>query len=48
MPEVKSRGARVIVITQEENTEVEKSVDRVIYMPKIDDVFASITAVVPM
>ena len=41
-------GARVIAITQEDNTEVEKSADRVIYIPKVDDMFASITAVIPM
>ena len=48
MQEVRARGARVIAITQEGNTEVEKSADRVIYIPKVDDMFASITAVVPM
>lgn len=48
MQEVRARGARVIAITQEGNTEVEKSADKVIYIPKVDDMFASITAVVPM
>ena len=48
MQEVRARGARVIAITQEGNIEVEKSADRVIYIPKVDDMFASITAVVPM
>ena len=48
MQEVRARGARVIAITQEGNTEVEKSADRVIYIPKVDDMFASIIAVVPM
>ena len=48
MQEVRARGARVIAITQEGNTEVEKSADRVIYIPEVDDMFASITAVVPM
>ena len=48
MQEVRARGARVIAITQEGNTEVEKSADRVIYIPKVDDMFAIITAVVPM
>ncbi|MDU4860540.1 MAG: hypothetical protein E6356_12000, partial [Terrisporobacter othiniensis] len=32
----------------EHNKEVEKSADRVIYIPEVDDMFASITAVVPM
>ena len=48
MQEVKARGARVIAITQEGNTEVEKSADRVIYIPAVDDMFASITSVIPM
>ena len=48
MQEVRARGARVIAITQEGNTEVEKSADRVIYIPKVNDMFATITAVVPM
>ena len=48
MQEVRARGAKVIAITQEGNTEVEKSADRVIYVPKTDDMFASITSVVPM
>lgn len=48
MQEVRVRGARVIAITQKGNTEVEKSVDRVIYILKIDDMFASITTVIPI
>ena len=48
MQEVRARGARVIAITQEGNTEVEKSADRVIYIPQVDDMFASITAVIPI
>ena len=48
MQEVKARGAKVIAITQEGNTEVEKSADSVIYIPQVDDIFASITSVVPM
>ena len=48
MQEVKARGAKVIAIAKEHNKEVEKSADRVIYIPEIDDMFASITAVVPM
>ena len=30
------------------NKEVEKSADRVIYIPEVEDMFASITAVIPM
>ena len=48
MQEVRARGAKVIAITQEGNTEVEKSADKVIYIPKVDDMFASITSVIPM
>lgn len=48
MQEVKARGAKVIAIAKEHNKEVEKSADRVIYIPEVDDMYASITAVVPM
>lgn len=48
MQEVKARGAKVIAIAKEHNKEVEKSADRVIYIPEIEDMFASITAVIPM
>lgn len=48
MQEVKARGAKVIAIAKEHNKEVEKSADRVIYIPEVEDMFASITAVVPM
>ena len=48
MQEVKARGAKVIAIVEEYNKEVEKSADRVIYRPEVEDMFASITSVVPM
>ena len=48
MQEVRARGARVIAIAKEHNKEVEKAADRVIYIPECPDMFASITAVVPM
>lgn len=48
MQEVKARGAKVIAIAKEHNKEVEKSADKVIYIPEVEDMFASITAVVPM
>ncbi len=48
MQEVKARGAKVIAIAKEHNKEVEKSADKVIYIPEVNDMFASITAVVPM
>ncbi|MEG0856978.1 MAG: glutamine--fructose-6-phosphate transaminase (isomerizing) [Terrisporobacter sp.] len=48
MQEVKARGAKVIAIAKEHNKEVEKSADKVIYVPEVNDMFASITSVVPM
>ncbi|MCW6077639.1 glutamine--fructose-6-phosphate transaminase (isomerizing) [Clostridium sporogenes] len=45
--EVKSRGAHVIAITQEENKEAEQVGDRVIYIPRTNDILQSIIAVVP-
>lgn len=48
MQEVKARGAKVIAIAKEHNKEFEKSADKVIYIPEVEDMFASITAVVPM
>ena len=48
MQEVKARGAKVIAIVEEYNKEVEKSADRVRYIPEVEDMFASITSVVPM
>ena len=48
MQEVKARGAKVIAIVEEHNEEVEKSADGVIYIPEVEDMFASITSVVPM
>ena len=46
--EVKARGAVVMVITQERNTEVEKVADMVINIPNIDPLLAPIAAVTPM
>ena len=48
MQEVKARGAKVIAISKEHNKEVEKSADRVIYLPEIDDMLSSILSVIPM
>ncbi|MBU5301288.1 glutamine--fructose-6-phosphate transaminase (isomerizing) [Clostridium sporogenes] len=45
--EVKSRGAHVIAITQEGNKEAEQVGDRVIYIPRTNDILQSIIAVVP-
>ncbi|MBU5437097.1 glutamine--fructose-6-phosphate transaminase (isomerizing) [Tissierella sp. MSJ-40] len=46
--EVKARGAYVVALAKEGNEEIEKSVDKVIYIPKILDKLAGILAVVPL
>lgn len=46
--EVKARGAVVMVITQQKNTEVEKLADMVVTIPNIDPLLAPIAAVTPM
>jgi glutamine---fructose-6-phosphate transaminase (isomerizing) len=46
--EVKARGAVILAITQERNTEVEKVADMVIMIPNVDATLAPIVAVTPM
>lgn len=46
--EVKARGARVVAIAQEGNTEIEGVADSVIYIPKSDDIFTASLNVIPM
>lgn len=47
--EVKARGAYVVSITQEKNTEIIKEVsDNVILIPNTDDLIAGITCIVPL
>lgn len=46
--EVKARGAVIIAITQERNTEVEKVADMVIRIPDVDALIAPIMAITPM
>ncbi len=48
MEEVRARGAYVIAIAQEKHTEVEKSSDKVIYIPNVDDILSSILTVLPL
>lgn len=48
MEEVRARGAYVIAIAQEKHTEVEKSADKVIYIPNVDDILSSILTVLPL
>ncbi len=45
--EVVSRGAKIMAITYEDNIEVEKYSDEVIYIPNTMDIIAPILAVVP-
>lgn len=46
--EVKARGAVIMAITQERNTEVEKVADMVIHIPNVDATLAPLVAVTPM
>ncbi len=46
--EVKARGAYVIAIAKEGNTEIEKSADRVIYIPETIDEISSVISIVPL
>ncbi|MGM9535250.1 MAG: glutamine--fructose-6-phosphate transaminase (isomerizing), partial [Intestinibacter sp.] len=48
MQEVKARGAYVISVTEQGNSEVEKSSDAVIYIPKVDNILAGILSVIPL
>ncbi len=48
MEEVRARGAYVIAIAQEKNTEVEKAADKVIYIPNVDYIVSSILTVLPL
>lgn len=46
--EVKARGAYLLGIAEEDDTELQKSVDEVIYIPKTMDVLTPVLAVVPL
>lgn len=46
--EVKARGAYLLGVAEENNTELQKSVDQVIYLPKTIDVLAPVLTVVPL
>ncbi len=48
MVEVKSRGAKLLALTNEGNTEVEKCADLVIYIPETNPYFTVSLAVVPL
>lgn len=46
--EVKARGADVTAIAFSGETEVEKSVDHVLYIPRISEVFSGVLAIIPL
>ena len=46
--EVKTRGAFVLAVTNVGNTEIEKTADYVIYLPKTNKYFTNSLAVVPL
>ncbi|MCR5667058.1 MAG: glutamine--fructose-6-phosphate transaminase (isomerizing) [Eubacterium sp.] len=48
MVEVKSRGAFVLAVTNEGNTEVEKAADYVIYVPETSHYFTNSLAIIPL
>lgn len=48
MVEVKARGAFVLAVTLEGNTEIEKAADYVIYIPETNPYFANSLAIIPL
>ena len=48
MVEVKARGAFVLAVTCEGNTEIEKAADYVIYIPETNQYFANSLAIIPL
>lgn len=46
--EVKSRGAFVLAVTNEGNTEIERAADYVIYIPRTNPYFANSLAIIPL
>lgn len=48
MVEVKTRGAFVMAVTNEGNTEIEKAADYVIYIPHTNSYFANSLAIIPL
>ena len=48
MVEVKARGAFVLAVTCEENKEIEKAADYVIYIPETNRYFANSLAIIPL
>ncbi|MDE6915953.1 MAG: glutamine--fructose-6-phosphate transaminase (isomerizing) [Lachnospiraceae bacterium] len=48
MVEVKARGAFVLAVTNEGNTDIEKAADYVIYIPRTSRYFANSLAIIPL
>ena len=48
MEEVRARGAYVIAIAQEKNTEVQKEAEKVINKPNVEDIETSIITVIQL
>ena len=46
--EVRTRGAFVMAVTNEDNTEIEKTADYVIYIPKTNRYFTNSLAIIPL
>lgn len=46
--EVRSRGAFILAVTGEGNTEIEKAADYVIYVPETDPLFMNSLAIIPL
>ncbi|MBO5247303.1 MAG: glutamine--fructose-6-phosphate transaminase (isomerizing) [Eubacterium sp.] len=46
--EVRSRGAVVLAVTNEDNTEIEKAADYVIYIPQTNKYFSNSLAIIPL
>ncbi len=46
--EVRSRGAVVLVVTNEDNTEIEKNADYVVYLPQTNKYFTNSLAIIPL
>ncbi len=47
LKECKARGARVLAIAMEGNTEIEKVADDVLYIPRVNPIFAGVLANIP-
>lgn len=46
--EVRTRGAYVLAVTNDDNFEMEKTADRVIYIPKTNEYFTNSLAIIPL